>query len=72
MLFTPLHSKLVGAIIQRKGVSFILYIAQAVHKCEGESGGRADLLLSATDKERVQGKLKHGGGRLDMGGVDRM
>ena len=51
-----------GCYNTKEGSELVLYIAQAVHKCEGESGGRADLLLSATDKERVQGKLKHGGG----------
>ena len=35
----------VGVIIQSKGVSY--YFARAVHRSEGESEGRADLLLPA-------------------------
>ena len=47
----------VGVIIQSKGSELLLYFTRAVHRSEGESEGRADLLLPAGDKERVQGML---------------
>lgn len=57
---------LVGAITQSKGVSYYFILPEqctlcpvhTVHRSEGESEGRADLLLPARDKERVHGMLK--------------